>query len=597
WFSTPQYGYVWQPVVVRDVSWRPYTRGRWVCTDHGWTWVSDEPFGWATYHYGRWALVAGRGWVWIPGSEWAPAWVCWRYGSSHIGWAPLPPESLAYRHWAWDANIEATLGIGSSWFCFVETRNFCEPVRRHCLPYSRHRDFWNHTRNVTRFQHVRGRTICGGPSYGDVSRQTARPIPFYRLETDRDGRIVDRHPRVSQGKLRMHAPNVDVAWNAGLRPKNLRGTWSDVAIQRDRQPEADVRKRFEETRVKDRQRAEQTIQWLGGPEKFPAKRREELTANREKRNPERQTSGRETQRRETPPVAATERRRTTGPSEETKKPTRVETPRKKDESETRKERNVSSNDRDTRKPQLPPGMVESRQESRGPTRPVAPRDPGQRKHTNGRRTEVAPDVFPTPRRPDPSGAANESKRRDQARQELEEKMKQSAARERDRQQRLDEARRQQAETARRETARRDQEVRQRELMQRAEEQRQRNDRVQREAEQNRRQQDADRREQAARQQAREESQRRQQDDMRRQQEQASRQREEQASRQREAEQQARRQQEESSRRQQEEASRRQQEESSRRQQAEERQRQEQRRDEQRREEQRRDEQNRNRRNR
>ncbi|MCP5549133.1 MAG: hypothetical protein H7A50_17355, partial [Akkermansiaceae bacterium] len=379
WFSTPQYGYVWQPVVVRDVSWRPYTRGRWVCTDHGWTWVSDEPFGWATYHYGRWALVAGRGWVWIPGSEWAPAWVCWRYGSSHIGWAPLPPESLAYRHWAWDANIETTLGIGSSWFCFVETRNFCEPVRRHCLPYSRHRDFWNHTRNVTRFQHVRGRTICGGPSYGDVSRQTSRPIPFYRLETDRDGRILDRHPQVSKGKLRMHAPNVDVAWNAGLHPKNLRGTWSDVAIQRDRQPEADVRKRFEETRVKDRQRAEQTIQRLGGPEKFPAKRREELTANREKRNPERQTSGRETQRRETPPVAATERRRTTGPSEETKKPTRVETPRKKDESETRKERNVSSNDRDTRKPQLPPGMVESRQESRGPTRPVAPRDPGQRK--------------------------------------------------------------------------------------------------------------------------------------------------------------------------------------------------------------------------
>ena len=60
WFDTPDYGYVWQPVVVRDRTWRPYTRGRWVCSDHGWTWISDEPFGWATYHYGRWALV--RGW-------------------------------------------------------------------------------------------------------------------------------------------------------------------------------------------------------------------------------------------------------------------------------------------------------------------------------------------------------------------------------------------------------------------------------------------------------------------------------------------------------------------------------------------------------
>ena len=59
WFETPDYGYVWQPVIVREVSWRPYTRGRWVCSDYGWTWLSDEPFGWATYHYGRWALLRG----------------------------------------------------------------------------------------------------------------------------------------------------------------------------------------------------------------------------------------------------------------------------------------------------------------------------------------------------------------------------------------------------------------------------------------------------------------------------------------------------------------------------------------------------------
>ena len=69
WFETPDYGYVWQPVVVRDSDWRPYTRGRWACSDRGWTWISDEPFGWATYHYGRWALLRGHGWVWVPGSR------------------------------------------------------------------------------------------------------------------------------------------------------------------------------------------------------------------------------------------------------------------------------------------------------------------------------------------------------------------------------------------------------------------------------------------------------------------------------------------------------------------------------------------------
>ena len=97
WFDSPDYGYVWQPVIVSDRSWRPYTRGRWACSDQGWTWISDEPFGWATYHYGRWALCRNRGWIWVPGSQWAPSWVSWRSSGNHVGWAPLPPETLVYQ--------------------------------------------------------------------------------------------------------------------------------------------------------------------------------------------------------------------------------------------------------------------------------------------------------------------------------------------------------------------------------------------------------------------------------------------------------------------------------------------------------------------
>ncbi|MFM2243002.1 MAG: hypothetical protein RLZ97_1857, partial [Verrucomicrobiota bacterium] len=78
WFQTADYGYIFQPqVVLRDRAWRPYTLGRWVCTDRGWLWVSEEPFGWACYHYGRWVLISGRGWCWVPGYEWAPSWVAW----------------------------------------------------------------------------------------------------------------------------------------------------------------------------------------------------------------------------------------------------------------------------------------------------------------------------------------------------------------------------------------------------------------------------------------------------------------------------------------------------------------------------------------
>ncbi len=84
--------YVWVPSWV-DQSWRPYTRGRWVYTDRGWTWVSNEPFGWATYHYGRWGFSKRVGWFWVPGRRWAPAWVSWRSSDDYLAWAPLPPAA------------------------------------------------------------------------------------------------------------------------------------------------------------------------------------------------------------------------------------------------------------------------------------------------------------------------------------------------------------------------------------------------------------------------------------------------------------------------------------------------------------------------
>ena len=57
WRESADYGYVWQPRAAQSRNWRPYTDGRWAYTDAGWTWVSDEPFGWATYHYGRWTRL------------------------------------------------------------------------------------------------------------------------------------------------------------------------------------------------------------------------------------------------------------------------------------------------------------------------------------------------------------------------------------------------------------------------------------------------------------------------------------------------------------------------------------------------------------
>src|SRR6478752_3541916 len=91
WVVVGSYGRCWRPGhVARD--WRPYCNGNWEFTDAGWYWVSDEPWAWATYHYGRWDFADQYGWYWVPQTQWAPAWVSWHEGGGYIGWAPLQPS-------------------------------------------------------------------------------------------------------------------------------------------------------------------------------------------------------------------------------------------------------------------------------------------------------------------------------------------------------------------------------------------------------------------------------------------------------------------------------------------------------------------------
>ncbi len=92
WFDDPANGWCWTPYDV-SADWRPYNDGNWEYTDYGWSWASNEPFGWATYHYGRWFLDDTYGWAWVPATEWAPAWVAWRLSDDYVGWAPLPPAA------------------------------------------------------------------------------------------------------------------------------------------------------------------------------------------------------------------------------------------------------------------------------------------------------------------------------------------------------------------------------------------------------------------------------------------------------------------------------------------------------------------------
>src|SRR5262245_7319975 len=90
WVDDPVMGRVFIPDVA---SYVPYRVGHWQYTNLGFVWISNEPFAWATSHYGRWAFsnVFNR-WVWLPDTAWGPAWVDWRVSGNDFGWAPLAPE-------------------------------------------------------------------------------------------------------------------------------------------------------------------------------------------------------------------------------------------------------------------------------------------------------------------------------------------------------------------------------------------------------------------------------------------------------------------------------------------------------------------------
>jgi hypothetical protein len=71
------------------VGWRPYSDGQWTFVgSFGWTWAAGPRWGWPTHHYGRWGW-GGTNWYWIPGTQWAPAWVSWGSANGYLGWCPL----------------------------------------------------------------------------------------------------------------------------------------------------------------------------------------------------------------------------------------------------------------------------------------------------------------------------------------------------------------------------------------------------------------------------------------------------------------------------------------------------------------------------
>jgi len=217
--------YAWHPEGVR-AGWRPYLDGRWLWTDDGWFWSSEEPWGWATYHYGRWYFDDYYGWVWVPGYEWAPAWVEWRYGGGCVGWAPLSPYALFSA--GWGIHYTAHWNTPFSYWTFVDCRYINRPFINDYAYRGEDNSRWiGRTRGAGSIGFDGGRIITRGPGRdyvertGNIRVQRTDLVP---VDDHRGERLV-RGPN-GREQIHVYRPPIDGRANreGELRPSRVRAT-------------------------------------------------------------------------------------------------------------------------------------------------------------------------------------------------------------------------------------------------------------------------------------------------------------------------------------------------------------------------------------
>ena len=171
---------VWRPVHMRS-DWLPYKYGRWIWTDDGWYWDSDEPYGYIVFHYGRWYHDDYYGWIWVPDNVWAPAWVEWRYDNDYIGWAPLPP----YATFSINFGIRFSVNFSTpySHWHFVKYRYMCDrDVYRYYVPERFKYRVFSETRYRTNYGYSDGRVINRGVDVDFIRKRSGSRILERNIE-------------------------------------------------------------------------------------------------------------------------------------------------------------------------------------------------------------------------------------------------------------------------------------------------------------------------------------------------------------------------------------------------------------------------------
>ena len=245
---------VWRPSNV-SYDWGPYRNGRWFSTDDGWYWDSDEDYGYIAYHYGRWLYDDYYGWVWVPGSVWAPAWVDWRYDDDYIGWAPLPP----YAEFSIGIGISFTNNFhyGYNYWNFVSYTNFCSPNVYNYFASNKYKyRIYSKTKYRNNYSYNMGRVINRGVdlkyvrerSRGNIVTRDIKRVDNIRDLNKRDKNYVRSYEPFNNRNIVDRDKRND---RSKVEPKNRTKNIDGNKISRDVRPQKDTRNKiYRENRPK-----------------------------------------------------------------------------------------------------------------------------------------------------------------------------------------------------------------------------------------------------------------------------------------------------------------------------------------------------------
>jgi hypothetical protein len=204
WVYDAEYGNVFVPDV--EQGFRPYgTAGRWVMTDNGNMWQSDYPWGWACFHYGRWTYNSYYGWMWIPGYDWAPAWVSWRTGGGYYGWAPMGPGYSHGRPYDYPEN----------YWVFVHPDYLYSPNVFSYYDPGYQGAFIRRSRYYEEHEYREGHYF--GPRRDMIERETHHPVEVYRVNSASSV----GESRFGHGEVNVYRPAVSRERSNEARPSNV----------------------------------------------------------------------------------------------------------------------------------------------------------------------------------------------------------------------------------------------------------------------------------------------------------------------------------------------------------------------------------------